>query len=127
MIGSLGEVVFTVSADKVSTFQNLIREIKAVYTTHEIINGKTLLQHTGYEPQQISFSVDFRVELGVNPLKEAEKLKILLEKAEPVKFFVGDALIGSFVVENIKETFSHIDTNGKIYRISSELTLKEYR
>lgn len=126
MIGSFGKLTFEVSADKVKTFSGLSREHKATFASHEIINGAPLLQHTGRELQSVSFSMTFRADLGVNPQEELDSLKKMITEAEPQKLFIGDVLMGQFVIENISETYNNIDRAGKIYAASVSITLKEY-
>lgn len=125
-LGSFGKLVFEVSADKVKTFSDLSRELKSTFASHDIINGKPLLQHTGLELQTISFSMTFRVDLGVNPKTELEELRKMLESGSAYKLFIGDELMGSFVLESVSESYGNIDKNGKIYSASVNISLLEY-
>lgn len=127
-IGALGDIVFTVSADEVRTFHNYHRATKARFATHEIIGKKPLIEYIAPEGEEITFSIQFHIGLGVVPAKETEKLRMLCEKGEPVYLIFGNHPVGAYmwVVESIGESAERIDHGGRILMTQVEITLKEY-
>ena len=61
MIGSLGEVVFEVSDEKVRTFRDFQIQRSAKYSEHAIHGRKGLLEFTGLSPASASLSSQRRI------------------------------------------------------------------
>lgn len=127
-IGSLGDIVFTVSTDEVRTFRDYRRSTKARFALHERIGEKPILEYIAPDGEEITFSMTFHVELGVSPAKETERLRELCEKGEAMYLVFGSAPIGAhmWVIESVGESAERIDHGGRILVSQVEVTLKEY-
>ena len=68
-VGSFGDLVFSVSANTVRTFDSMSWDFSAKYTTHDRHIKADLLEYMGPEVDGISFSMFISVILGVNTLK----------------------------------------------------------
>ncbi len=128
MIGSLGEVVFEVSTERVRTFRDFQIQRSAKYSEHAIHGRKGLLEFTGLPPASISFSIRLDAGLGVNPKEELNTLHDILNKHKAVPFILdgepqGDGL---WVLEGLDENHEIIDKHGTSIAVEVSLKLKEY-
>ena len=88
MIGTLGDVVFETSSEKIRTFDNMKRDGSARWTAHEVMSNKPVLEFIGPDIEQISFSMRLDVALGINPTAELETLREVRDKGEAVKLIL---------------------------------------
>lgn len=128
MIGALGDIVFTVSSDKVRTFDGMSRSGSARLTTHELINRKPLMEFLGPGGETISMQISFSVYDGLNPEDEAKSLRELRDNGKAVALILGGQPLGDglWLVESLNETHKHIDNNGAAHQIDVSVTLREY-
>lgn len=94
-IGTLGEVVFTVSYDLVRTFQDYKRNSSARLQTHEIIGKKPVTEFLGPGLDSISFAIDLSAFKGVNPKEEAEKLRKIMQNGEYVNLVIAGSPVSN--------------------------------
>lgn len=127
-IGTLGDIVFTVTADEVRTFRDYKRSTKARFATHEIIGKKPLVEFIAPNGEEITFAMQFHVGLGVSPAEETAKLRELCEKGEPMYLIFGNEAVGAhmWVIESVGESVERVDHGGRILVTQVEITLKEY-
>ena len=128
MIGSFGEVVFEVSAEKVRTFRDFQIQRSAKYTEHAIHGRKGLLEFTGLSASTVSLNIRLDAGLGINPKEELSALHEILAKHEALPFILdgepqGDGL---WVLESIGENYDIIDNQGTFIAVEVSLKLKEY-
>ncbi len=127
-IGTLGEVVFTVSYDLVRTFQDYKRNSSARLQTHEIIGKKPVTEFLGPGLDSISFAIDLSAFKGVNPKEEAEKLRKIMQNGEYVNLVIAGSPVSNnkWVIESINESVSARDGKGNIIRAKVDITIHEY-
>lgn len=127
-IGSLGSIVFEVSSRKVRTFKDLKRNTKARYASHEIIGQKPILEYLGPDGEEITFTMQFSISLGVNPQDEADQVRRICERGVAMYFVLCNSVVGSnqWVIESVGESVDTIDNNGRVIMTQLEVTLKEY-
>ena len=128
MIGSLGEVVFEVSIERVRTFRDLQVQRSAKYSEHAIHGRKGLLEFTGLSPASMSLSIRLDAGLGINPKEELNTLHDILNNHQAVPFILdgepqGDGL---WVLEGLDENHEIIDKHGTSIAVEVSLKLKEY-
>ncbi len=128
MIGSLGKVVFEVSAERVKTFRDLQIQRSAKFSEHSIHGHKALLEFTGLAPASISLTIRLDAGLGVNPKEELNALHDMLTQHQAVPFILdgepqGDGL---WVLESLDEKHEIIDNYGASIAVEASLKLKEY-
>lgn len=128
MVGALGDIVFTVSSDKVRTFDSMSRSGSARLATHELINRKPLVEFLGPGSETISMQISFSVYDGLNPKDEATSLRELRDKGKAVVLILGGQPLGDglWLVESLNETHKYIDNNGAAHQIDVSVTLREY-
>ncbi len=127
-IGSLGDIVFSVSNSSVKTFDEMKWDAAAKYSTHDRHLQDDLLEFEGMELETISFSMVFSVFLGVNPLKEIEKLKAVMSKGEAMRLVIGGNVYGKnkWVIEKLSKELTRFDNKGNLWTASVSIDLKEY-
>ncbi|MBR0075757.1 MAG: phage tail protein [Synergistaceae bacterium] len=128
MIGSLGDVAFEVSEEKIRTFRDFQMQRSAKYIEHAIHSRKGLLEFTGFSAVTASFNIRLDAGLGVNPKEELDTLIEIFTKHEAIPFILdgepqGDNL---WVIESIDEKFEIIDNHGTCIAVDVGLKLKEY-
>ncbi len=128
MLGSLGPVIFEVSAERVRTFDKLKRNGTGRWATHEIIGKKSVLEFLGPEIEEISFSMRFDVMLGLNPSDEVKVLRDLRDTGEVVSLIIGGKPVteNKWVVISVSEDNPYIDNKGNILVINVDVSIKEY-
>lgn len=127
-VGSLGAIKFNVSSNRVFTFSNYKRSGSAKVADHEIIAGKTNLEFTGLEPEQISFDVQLVSQLGISPETQYEKLCKMRDTGEVVNFMLGSKPVSNnkWIVVSAEQQVDHWKSRGKISVANVSITLREY-
>jgi len=128
MIGSLGEVIFEVSAEKILTFDGLQFSHSAKYSEHAVHGRKGLLEFTGFSASTLSMNITLNSNLGINPKKELENLKEIFFNHEAVLFILDGEPQGEnlWVIESLSEKHDNISKHGASNYIEVSLNLKEY-
>jgi phage protein U len=127
-IGSLGLVVFEVSAEKVRTFDGLKRSGSARFAYHNRQGGKELPEFLGPAAESVSFEIRLSAYEGVNPSEEVTVLRTMRDTGEAVLFILDGVPQGEgfWVVEKISEDHSFFDNRGRPAVIKCSVSLKEY-
>ena len=127
-IGSLGDVVFSVSRSVVKTFDSLKYDSSAGYVTHKRHLKAPLLEFTGPETENISFTVLLSAFLGCNPKTEADKLRKYLSEGTALRFVLGKNTIGNYrwVITKLSQSDFRIDKNGNMLAVKLSITLNSY-
>lgn len=127
-IGSLGNLVFSVSENTVRTFDELSWKVSSKYATHDRHIKRDVLEFLGPEPDAISFKMAFSVFHGVNPLNEVKKLNKMCHIGEISTLVLGGRKYGSYkwVITGISNTLNKYDNAGNCWAATADVTLKEY-
>lgn len=128
MIGTLGEIVFEVSSDKVLTFDNLKRKGSGRWATHDIVGKKPVREFIGQGLESISFTMQLSAFLGVTPLDEINKLRELRDKGTAVELVLDGSSVGDnlWTIEDLSEDWRRVDNNGKLIYADLDVSLQEY-
>ena len=86
-VGSLGELPFVCSQDKVRTFKDLTRDLGARWAKHEVIGKKPALEYVGPELMSASLTIRFDLSLGISPEEGLDRLKRMLENKLYICFY----------------------------------------
>lgn len=127
-IGSLGDVVFSVSNNTIRTFDEMKSESSAKFATHDRHLQSDLLEFEGMELDTISFSMVFSVFLGVNPYNELEKINSIMKQGKAMRLVIGGKVYGSnkWVIEKLSKEFTRFDNKGNLWAAKVSVSLKEY-
>jgi len=128
MLGSLGDIVFSVSRDKVLTFDKLKWNSSAQYATHKRHLKTDLLEHTGLDTDKISFSMYFSIFLGVDPMPELVKLFEAERAGKALRLVIGKKAYGKYkwVIKKQDRTLEHIDNEGNVLEAAVNISLEAY-
>lgn len=128
-IGSLGNVVFEVSHEKVRTFEELTRTSTPRWATHEVIGKRPLLQFIGPGLDTSSLTIRFDVRFGVNPRKEIAQLVEYERLGKALPFLLGGKPVGKggmWVITGLEQEWTSIDNRGNLLAATVNLSLEEY-
>lgn len=97
----------------------------AEWAEQGLITRKSLIQHTGYRPDEVKIDVLLHAQ-WCDPGAELARLKERLDKAEPMAFVLGTGEYrGIFVVTDIGTTTRQTDGAGALMALEARITLKE--
>lgn len=128
-IGNLGEyIVFSVSSDKVLTFNKMTQTVKGRWTNHNVIGKKPKSEFLGADIRSLNLSIKLDVMLGVKPIKVLKTLEHAVEDGSIFPFILGGKKVGSnsWVITQMSETWDCVYSKGELIKASVSLTLQEY-
>lgn len=125
MIGTLGSIVFKVSADTVRTFTNLTRSGTARYQQHDVIGKKPVLEFIGPDLDTIALPVRLDISYGLDPQSEINSMREAMNNGTRSAFIVGGKFLGDFVIESVSDTWETVSNRGNLIKASVSLSLKE--
>ena len=102
-LGSLGELPFVCSMDKVRTFSGLERELSVRWAKHDLLGQKPVLEYVGGELNTVSLKIRFDVSLGIAPKDGLDRLKRMMENKLYKTLIIGGENLGRYVIESISE------------------------
>lgn len=115
-IGVLGDIVFSVSNKQVRTFDGMSWNSAAQYATHNRHLKDVLLEFTGTDADEISFSMYFSVFLGVNPTAEIIKLLNAEREGRIMRLVIGRRAYGKhrWVITQTRKELERFDNRGNL-------------
>lgn len=127
-VGYLGDIVFTVAADKIETFNNASWGGSASYGTHQRHNGTTLLEFVGSDADTFSFDIKLSAELGVDVMAEIKKILAAERKGEILRLVIGKKSYGRYrwVIKKHTVKLQYYDRCGNLTAADVSLSLTEY-
>lgn len=128
-IGNLGNLItFSVSSDKVLTFDRMQRNISGRWATHEVIGGKPKLEFLGSDDRTVTLPIFLSAAHGIKPRKTLDNIADAVENGTVLTFVVGGKTIGKnkWVITSSSETWDVLIKDGQLVQASVSLTLKEY-
>lgn len=128
MIGLLGTVIFTVSTEKVLTFDDFKRDGSARWATHEVHGIKPVSEFIGPGLDQISLTIRLDASLGVSPKMQIDTLRDYRDTGQVIPLVIGDAPVGNgkYTVQSISEDWTRIDGRGFLVAAVLSIQLQEY-
>lgn len=125
MIGSYGDIVFTVSEGKVLTFDGLEKDLSARYAKHEIHLNKPILEFLGESLAEMKLSIKLDTSLGINPKRQLDRIEQSVKNGERKVLMIGSNVMGYFAIEKMSEKFRRIDNRGNILAIDIDINFTE--
>lgn len=128
VIGTWGNVVFSVSRQQIRTFTGLKKSGAAKYATHDRHLKKTLLERTGTDAESLSFDMFFSAYLGVNPMNALAELESARDAGKVAPLIVGGRRIGKskWVLQSLSESFEEFGKGGSVTVAKASVSMKEY-
>ena len=126
-IGTLGDIVFSVSQNTVKTFEGLKIDSKTNYAKHTRHNKKPLLEFQYNDTDTASFSVYWSAYLGVNPKKMQDKIDKYRKKGKILTLVIGGKKYGTkWVITSHSTDYTRFDGNGNLLIAKSSISIEEY-
>ena len=112
--------------DLITWLDGLDFKYAATYAEQGLIGRKSLLQHTGYAPDELSIRATLHAQ-WCNPATEAAKLKDHLDAARPLSLVMGSGEYrGVFIIKDLALTTRQTDGDGAAIAFEISCTLQEY-
>lgn len=127
-IGSFGDVVFTVSNDKILTFSGLSGSSGADWATHDIVGGKPKSQYIGPKLRKYDLEIELNAQYGVRPRAMLERLQAMAEGSAVHHLIVGNAPLARnpFKLTEVSDEWETIMNRGELVRCKVKITVEEY-
>ena len=128
IIGSWGDITFSVSRLTVKTFDGLKWESGVKYSAHDRHLKEPLLEFAGPDTESMSFSMFFSVFLGVNPIAEVSKLLKAMRRGEVHRLVIGPKAYGTskWVITKVSSSLDKYDSKGNLLSSKVSVTMKSY-
>ena len=127
-IGNFGsEIVFEVSDSKIQTFKNYSESMGARWADHSIQGRLPVSEFLGAELMTVSMTVELSAAHGVKPWSVRDRLAKALRNGVVAPLVIGGRQPSSnkFKLTNIQNVFEQVLNDGKVSRITMNLTFKE--
>ena len=126
-IGTLGDIVFTVSANTIQTFEGLKIDSKTNYAKHTRHNKKPLLEFQYNDNDTASFSIYLSAFLGVNPRSMQNKIDKYRKKGKILTLVIGGKkYVKKWVITSHSKEYERFDNKGNLLIAKSNISLEEY-
>lgn len=123
--GSLGDVVFETSSDRILTPNAFSWERSAKYASNDLVGAKPCLEYVAPELSGGTLSIQLREDFGVNPVQAAGRLSQMCHDGEVLRLIIGGQNLGNVVIEKVSQQWKYADGQAPRVIVLS-LTLKEY-
>lgn len=127
-VGRFGNLKFSVSDNKVLTFNNLKVTRGMKTTEHDVPFYKGRLEVTGENLDSATLEITLRADMGVKPRKQAEKIRQMMHQKMANYLVIGGQKVMDrrCIITDMSDSWNYIYRGGKVYEIKVELTFKEY-
>lgn len=125
-LGSLGELPFVCSMNKVRTFSDLSRELSVRWAKHDLIGQKPVLEFVGEDLSAVSLKMRFDVSLGTAPKDGLDRLKRMMENKLCKTLIIGGENLGRYVIESISEERKYHAGDGLCLVAEATVNLTEW-
>lgn len=128
MIGTWGNVIFSVSDKKVNTFDGFKRSESARWSKHDMHGQKSKSEFTGVDNGKVSFTMHFSAFHGVNPIKELDKFIKCVRSGEAHTLIIGNKRVGvnKWYLPSVDQSWDYFDNKGNILSAGITITMEEY-
>ncbi len=126
-IGTLGDIVFSVSQKTVKTFEDLKIDSKTNYAKLTRHNKKPLLEFQYNDIDTASFSIYLSAFLGVNPLSMQDKIDDYRKQGKILSLVIGGKKYGTkWVITSHSKDYQKFDNKGNLLIAKSTISIEEY-
>jgi phage protein U len=127
-IGSMGDIIFTVSSRMTRTISDFNRMGDPRIATHEIIGKKPIIEYVGPGNEECSFTILLSKNLGINPIKDLNRLRDMRDNGEVFNVFLGGRPLSQnqWILKSMSESVNFFDRKGEIQSVQISVTILEY-
>lgn len=123
---SLYAVLDDIELEIITWLDGLDMRFGAAYAEQGLIGRKSLLQHTGYSPDEVEIAAALHAS-WCNPAEEVARLKDAMDEARPMAFVLGTGEYrGVFVITDLEVMTRQTDGFGAVIAFECKIKLKEY-
>ena len=128
IIGAYGSLVFSVSSQKVNTFDNLSLSTSYSSETQEVIGKKPSTYKKGPGLDQISFDIILDQTLGIDVEADIKKWRDICKSGAAYHMNVGGKNITEFplMLKSVDVAFNQLGPEGKIIKAVLNIKLEEF-
>lgn len=128
IIGTWGDIVFSVSKDAVKTFDDMKWDVGAKYEAHDRHLKEPLAEFTGPEAEDIGFTMYFSVFTGVNPIKEIAALLTATRQGKVNRLVIGTKAYGTYkwAITKVSNELKRFDNQGNLLAASVSVSMQSY-
>ena len=127
-IGNFGtDIVFEVSSNKILTFKNYSETIGSRWADHAVQGSKPRSEFLGAELMTVNMTVERSAAHGVSPWQTREKIKTAIINGALYSLVIGGKQVSPnlFKIISAQDTFDQVLNDGKILKITMNLSFKE--
>ena len=128
MIGYLGDILFTVSSEKILTPSNIRWGGSARYAEHQRHCNYALTEFTGVNADYFPMDITLSRDLGVNPIEELVKIWTYKRTGAALRLVLGDRAYGKhrWTIRDHTIKVEHTDARGNFSYVVVSLYLMEH-
>lgn len=128
IIGAYGSRIFSVSSEKINTFDNLSLAASYSTETQEVIGKKPSTYKKGPGLDQISYDVTLDQTLGINVEAELKNWRDICKSGLAYHMNIGGKNITEhpLMLKSVDIGFKQIGVNGKLVKAILTIKLEEY-
>lgn len=129
MIGTLGDIVFEVSDNRILTVDKIKRSASGKWNEHTVMGRKSKSEFVSPEIQQTSFEITLDAQLGVSPREQADNLIRMAQNGIVVPCIIGSKPISTSLMQrvmSVSDTWDDVLSGGELVRTKLSITLKDY-
>ncbi len=130
IVGGYGPLVFGVRLGGGIMMESLDKTSKIRFVDHEIMLSKPIVEFTGYDSDEVTFSMLFIEGWTDSPAAALPLLDQLALIPLPYPLIIGGFPVGSFmsafVISEIGEKYKKVNGSGGLSVASVKVTLREY-
>ena len=121
-------VIFSVSDQKVLTYNNMSRTVGASWATHSRIGAKDQVEYLRPNLQKLTFDISLDFNYGVDPRAIIERMERAAEWGEIHYFIVGGRPVGRLPwrLTSVSEAWETIYNNGALTNAKLTISMEEY-
>ena len=124
-IGSLGTIIFQVSAEQILTFDSYGTEMSTRLTEHNVIGAKPKVEVLGVGLIEKKLDILLDTSLGVIPADEIEKINKMVISGKRQSLILGGNPKGYWIIEKVSIEDRRVTNSGISTTAQVALTLKE--
>ena len=124
-IGSLGTIIFQVSAEQILTFDSYGTEMSTRLTEHNVIGAKPKVEVLGVGLIEKTLDILLDTSLGVIPADEIEKINKMVVSGKRQSLILGGNPKGYWIIEKVSIEDRRVTNSGISTTAQVALTLKE--
>lgn len=124
-VGSLGDMVFETSTDRVLTPSSFSTGSSARYEDHPVQGGLPRSEFLAPELSSFDLSIRLRADMGVSPLAVAEQLVASCRAGDVLRLVIAGQNLGQVTIRSVDQDWRHLSRAG-VHSLDVKLQLKEY-